>query len=200
MKFLSHAILMLSLIGVAMAQAPTFPAAAPNIEVVENGWRKVIRNPALDDDPLRAGRETIEYEQAKRDAVRVNQVLRDLGRDPIPPPTRSSSGIRMGNSSVTYIYEAKIRNTGTKTVRTVVWQYAMFDTDKHEEVGRTSCTSKVNLHPGKTVDLVGTSSQSPIGVIDVSKSGKEIKGAYTERVVINRIEYDDGSSWQRPLN
>ena len=71
----------------------------------------------------------------------------------------------------------------------------MFDTDKHEEVGRTSCTSKVNLHPGKTVDLVGTSSQSPIGVIDVSKSGKEIKGAYTERVVINRIEYDDGSSW-----
>jgi hypothetical protein len=199
MRFLAQAVLMLSLVGVVLAQAPTVPPAAPDIEVVGNGWRKVVRNPALDDDPLRAGRETIEYEQAKRDAVRVNQVLRDLGRDPIPPPTRSSSGIRMGNSSVTYIYEAKIRNTGTKTVRTVVWQYAMFDTDKHEEVGRTSCTSKVNLHPGKTVDLVGTSSQSPIGVIDVSKSGKEIKGAYTERVVINRIEYNDGTFWQRDV-
>ena len=200
MKVLAQAVLMFSLLGVALAQAPMDPVAAPDVVVVENEWRKVVRNPALDDDPLRAGRETIEFEQAKRETARINQVLADLGRDPLPPPTRSSSGIKSGNPYVSYVYEAKIRNTGTKTLRSVVWHYAFFDADKKEEVGRTLCTSKVNLRPGKTADLVGTSRSLPISVVDVSKSGKEIKGTYTERVVITRLEYGDGSFWQRPLN
>ncbi|MDQ1728889.1 MAG: hypothetical protein QOD33_1014 [Pyrinomonadaceae bacterium] len=200
MKVLAQAVLMFSLLGVAVAQAPADTGAAPDVVVVENQWRRVIRNPALDDDPLRAGRETDEFEREKRETARVNQVLRDLGRDPIPPPTRSSSGIRMGNPSVSYLYEAKIRNTGTKILRTVLWHYAFFDPDTHEEVGRTSCTSKVNLRPGKTADLVGTSRQSPIGVVDAAKSGKQLRGTYTERVVITGLEYNDGSSWQRPLN
>jgi len=200
MKLLAMAMLVFSLLGVVMAQAPADPNPAPDIVVIETDFRRVIRNPALDDDPLRAGRETIEFEQAKRETARINQVMRDLGRDPIPPPTKSSSGIRMGNPSVMYVYEAKIRNTGTKALRVVVWHYAFFDTDKRAEVGRTSCTSKVNVRPGKTADLVGTSRQPPVGVVDVSKSGKELKGAYAERVVITRVEYSDGSFWQRPLN
>lgn len=200
MKFLARAVLLLSLVGVALAQTPAELPPAPDVMVVENDWRRVIRNPALDDDPLRAGRETVEFEQAKRETARLNQVLRDLGRDPLPPPTQSSSGIRTGNPAISYIYEAKIRNTGTKTLRTVVWRYAFFDADKHEEVGRTSCTSKVNLRPGKTAVVVGTSRQPPIGVVDASKSGKELRGTYAERVVITRLEYSDGSFWQRPLN
>jgi hypothetical protein len=200
MKVLAQAILMFSLVGVALAQAPTVPVPAPGVVVVANDWRKVVRNPALDDDPFRAGRETVEFEREKRETARENQILRALGRDPIPPPTKNSSGIRMGNSSVTYVFEAKIRNTGTKTLQTVVWHYAFFDADKQEEVGRTSCTSKVNLRPGKAADLVGTSRQQPIGVVDVSKSGKELSGTYAERVVITRLEYSDGSYWQRSPN
>lgn len=198
MKILLLASLLFLLPAVALAQVPD-TAAAPDVVVVENDWRKMVRNPALDDDPLRAGRETIEFEQAKREAARINQVLRDLGRDPIPPPTKSSSGIRAGNPSVSYVYEAKIRNTGTKTLKTVVWRYAFWDAEKKEEVGRTSCTSKVNLRPGKTAGLVGTSRTAPIRVVDVSKSGKELKGIYAEQVVITRLEYSDGTFWQRPV-
>ncbi len=200
MKLLAMAMLVFSFFGVVMAQAPADPTPPPDIVVIETDFRRVIRNPALDDDPLRAGRETIEFEQAKRETARMNQVLRELGRDPLPPPTKSSSGLRMGNPSVTYVYEAKIRNTGARTLRTVVWHYAFFDADKQEEVGRTSCTTKVNLRPGKTADLVGTSRLPPIGVVDVSKSGKQIKGTYAERVVITRLEYGDGSFWQRPVD
>jgi hypothetical protein len=199
MKILAQALLLFLLPAVVLSQIPDTPAA-PDVVVVENHWRKVVRNPALDDDPLRAGRETIEFEQAKRETARVNQVLRDLGRDEIPPPTRSSSGIRAGNPSVTYAYEAKIRNTGTKTLKTVVWHYSFWDADKKEEVGRTRCTSKVNLRPGKTADLIGMSRTAPIRVVDVSKSGKELKGIYAEHVVITRLEYSDGTFWQRPAD
>ena len=197
MKFLVQAVLLLSVAGVALAQPPMAPA--PDVTVVENKWRRVIRNPALDDDPLRAGRETIEFEQAKKETALVNQVRRDLGRDQLPPPTRSSSGLRMGNPSVTYVYEAKIKNTGTKTLKAVVWHYAFFDAAKQEEISRTSCTTKLNLRPGKTADLIGTSRQPPISVVDVSKAGLELKNAYDERVVVTRLEYSDGSFWQRPV-
>ena len=200
MKVLAQAVLMFSLLGVTLGQNPMDPVAAPDVVVVKNEWRKLVRNPALDDDPLRAGRETVEFENAKRETARLNQVLNDLGRDPIPPPTRSSSGMRHGDPEVRYDYKAKIRNNGTQTVRAVVWHYSFFDADKKEEVGRTSCTSKVNLRPGKTADLIGTSKELPISVVDVSQSGKDIKGAYAERVVITRLEYSDGSFWQRPVD
>jgi hypothetical protein len=137
MKVLAKAVLMFSLLGVALAQTPAVPAPAPDVVVVANDWRKVVRNPALDDDPLRAGRETVEFEREKRETARANQILRDLGRDPIPPPTKSSSGIRSGNPAVTYVFEAKIRNTGTKTLRTVVWHYAFFDAELDFETTQT---------------------------------------------------------------
>lgn len=200
MKFLTQALLVLLIAGGAAAQSPSpsEPPAAPGVSILQNNWRKQIRNPALDDDPLRASRETIELENAKRETARINQVLRDLGRDPLPPPTRASSGLRMGKPTVTYVYEAKIRNNSDKVLREVVWHYSFFDKDKNEEVGRTRCTSKVNVKPGKTVDLTGQSRTSPVRVVDAQKSGQELKGLYTERIVITRLEYSDGTFWQQP--
>ncbi len=36
--------------------------------------------------------------------------------------------------------------------------------------------------------------------VDITKAGQGAKGLYTERVVIQRIEYDDGSVWTRASN
>lgn len=196
MKFLPTALLVLLTVGGATAQSVDAPKSPPGVSILQNNWRKVVRNPALDDDPLRASRETIELENAKRETARVNQVLRDLGRDPIPPPTQGSSGIRMGKPIITYVYEAKIRNDSDKILKAVVWHYSFFDAEKKEEVGRTAMTSKVNVRPGKTVDLSGTSRTSPVKVVDATKSGQELKGLYTEKVVITRLEYSDGTFWQ----
>jgi hypothetical protein len=198
MKFLTHTLLIFLIVSGALAQAPSDPKPAPGVAILQNSWRKVIRNPALDDDPLRASRETIELENAKRETARINQVLRDLGREQIPPPTQGSSGIRMGKTTVTYVYEARIRNDGDKTLKAVVWHYSFFDAEKKEEVGRTAMTSKVNLRPGKITDLSGVSRTSPVRVVDAQKSGQELKGLYTEKVVITRLEYSDGTFWQQP--
>lgn len=198
MKLLTTALLVLLTVGSATAQSLSAPKPPPGVSILQNSWRKVIRNPALDDDPLRASRETLELENAKRETARVNQVLRDLGRDPIPPPTQGSSGIRMGKPKTTYVYEAKIRNDTEKILKVVVWHYSFFDPGENQEVGRTAMTSKVNVRPGKTVDLSGTSTASPVRVVDASKSGQELKGLYSERVVITRLEYSDGTFWQQP--
>lgn len=200
MNVLAQAAVLLSLFSGVLWVSPQDSSPAPGIEVVKNNFRKVVRNPALDDDPFRANSETADFELEKRNSQRINEILRKQGRQPLPPPMQRKSGMRVDPPSVIYLYEAKIRNTGTKTVQIVVWNYAFFDSKTGEEIGRTSCTNRINLRPGKTAELVGNSSTSPIKVVHVSNSGKELKGSYTERVVITRLEFDDGSFWQRPLD
>ncbi len=188
----------LSLISGVLWVGPQDSSRAPDVEVVKNNFRKIVRNPALDDDPFRANAETAEFEAQKRYAQRQNEALRKQGREPLPPPMQRKSGMRLDRPSVVYLFEAKIRNSGTKTIQVVVWNYAFFDNQTQEEIGRTSCTNRISLRPGKTADLVGSSSSTPIKVVHVSNSGKEVKGSYSEQVVITRLEYDDGTFWQRP--
>ncbi|HKO97196.1 MAG TPA: hypothetical protein VJU86_09405 [Pyrinomonadaceae bacterium] len=199
MKVIAQTVLLFLLVDLALAQSP-FDAPAPGVIVLKNEWRKIVRNPGLDDDPMRATRDTSDFEQQKRDVARANRIRNDMGREPLPPPTQTSSGIRFGAPLITYLYEAKIRNTSDRVLRTVVWHYAFIDAEKKEEVSRTACTSRVNVKPGKTAELSGISKAPPIRVIDVSKTGKESKDAYLELVVITRLEYEDGSFWQRPLD
>lgn len=200
MNVLAQAVVLLSLLSGVWWAGPQDSAPAPGIEVVKNNWRKIVRNPALDDDPFRANAEAAEYELQQRATAKMNEVLRKQGRQPLPPPMKRPSGMRLDPPSVIYLFEAKIRNNGTKTIQAVIWNYAFFDSMTGEEVGRTNCTNRINLRPGKTADLVGSSPSSPIKVVHVSNSGKEVKGRYSELVVINRLEYGDGTFWQRPLD
>jgi hypothetical protein len=200
MNLLAQAVVLLSLFTAILPVAPQDTSPAPGVEVIKHNWRKIVRNPALDDDPFRANAETADFELEKRNSQRVNEMLRKQGRQPLPPPMQRKTGMRVDPPSVVYLYEAKIRNTGTKTVQLVVWNYAFFDNTSGEEIGRTSCTNLIKLRPGKTVELVGSSSSTPIKVVHVSRAGKETKGSYIEQVVITRLEYDDGTFWQRPLD
>lgn len=198
MNVLAQAVILLSLFSSVLWVGPQESSPAPGVEIVKNNYRKIVRHPALDDDPFRANAEAAEFQLQQRATAKINEVLRKQGRQPIPPPMRRSSGMRVDPPSVTYLFEAKLRNNGLKTVQVVIWNYVFFDNTTGEEIGRTNCTNRINLRPGKTADLVGSSSSSPIKVVHVSNSGKEPKGRYSEQVVINRLEYDDGSVWQRP--
>lgn len=200
MNLLAQAVVLLSLFSGVVWVRPQDSSSAPGVEIVKNNFRKIIRNPALDDDPFRANAETAQFEIEKRYAQRQNEALRKQGREPLPPPMQRRSGMRLDPPSVVYLFEAKIRNSGTKTIQVVVWSYAFFDNQTREEIGRTSCTNRLNLRPGKTADLIGSSSSTPIKVVHVSNSGKELRGSYSELVVITRLEYDDGTFWQRPLD
>ena len=101
-----------------------------------------------------------------------------------------------GPSSIRYIYEAKIKNTGEKTIRAIFWTYLLFDKNTGALVGRHRFRSNVTIRGGKSVNLVARSRNSPVGVINASKPLKDKGATYDEAVMIDRIEYADDTVWQ----
>lgn len=202
MKILNLLLLLLMLAGVASAQAVSNPPDAPGVAVIEKSWRREIRNLALDEDPFRANREQMELERAVKQNQRENATRANAGLPAVPPPTRAPSS-RSGQSeppTVEYVYRAKVSNTGTKAIRKLVWEYVFFDPSTQREVGRRRNETKVSIRPGKTSNVVGRSASPPAGIVNVSQTGKKPREQYSEQVVIQSIEYTDGSVWQRAEN
>lgn len=216
----------LLLASTASAQASPKPAPddAPGVTVNQIRWRKEIFVPALYDDPMRINQEHAELERDQRATNRENVDRARQGQTPIPQPTKKiAANIPVGStpmgtplgdepagnrnlpaqsdpgvSSVHYLYEAKVKNIGARTIRAIVWRYMLFDPETEAEVGRHTFTGKITIQPGKTANLVARSKTPPTQTVQAKATSKSEK--HTERVVIERVEYDDGSFWQRSPN
>jgi hypothetical protein len=215
MKLMISLLLGLLSVGSAAAQTPASAAMAsspsvtsaldpPDVTVVQFKWQKEIYIPALYEDPLQPAQEHAALEREQKATIKDNAVRAKMGEDPRPLPVRAAKNTGTGHgsqsSSVSYRYEVRIRNTGAKTIRGVVWEYTLLDPETEVQVGYHRFSTTVNLPAGKTLTLVERSSAQPTGIVSANKPGKEVHNKYTERVSINRLEYSDGSAWQRPLN
>ena len=94
-----------------------------------------------------------------------------------------------------YAYRIKVQNPTTKVVEIVFWEYQFHDPANPDLVARRQFLCGVNIPAGKGKDLEGFSLSGPSDVINVNtlNSGASFK----ENVLINRVEYSDGSIWQR---
>lgn len=218
----------LLLASTASAQtSPTpAPADAPGVTVAEFRWRREVFVPALYEDPMRINQDRADLERDQKAQARENIDRARQGQTPIPQPTKKIAsntpvgstpmGTPLGDepagnrnlparkdpgvSSVHYLYEAKIKNTGVKTIRTLVWDYILFDPETEFEAGRHRFIGRVSVRAGKTATLVGRSRTPPTRIVQATKSSKELPGKHAERVVVDRIEYDDGTFWERSPN
>ena len=228
MKILHLLLLGLLLVGIASAQVPSKPDTvdAPTVTVTQISWRKEVFIPALYDDPMRINQDRDDLERDQKATSRANVDRAKQGQTQIPLPTKKIAsntpvgstpmGTPIGDepagnqnlpaksdpgvSSIHYLYEAKIKNTGVKTIRAIVWEYSLFDPETNVEVGRHRFSGKTTVRSGKTVNLIGRSTKPPTGIVEVTKSGVGSRITYHERIVIQRIEYDDGTFWERALN
>jgi hypothetical protein len=180
------------------ATAQTSPASSvpPDVVVLQKNWHLYVRNPALDDDPFSAN---VEFNDAQR-AQRISDIqnaIRAKGseeRQPPPPRVHKNHDSFPAKQEATYVYRAKIKNTGAKTIRVIDWSYTFLDPDTQQELGRHLYSSKVRIRPGQNNELVGRSATPQTGTVNVKNIGKELN----EQIVIYRVEYDDGSVWQNP--
>lgn len=94
-----------------------------------------------------------------------------------------------------FSYRIKVQNAHTKEAEAVFWEYQFHDPANPELVARRQFLCGVNISPGKSKDLEGFSLLGPSNVVDVTtlNSGTALK----EVVLINRVEYTDGTVWQR---
>jgi hypothetical protein len=95
-----------------------------------------------------------------------------------------------------FAYRIKVQNPGTKVVEIVFWEYQFHDPADPSLVARRQFLCGVNIGTDKSKQLEGFSLSGP-GVVNVNTLANKSENPFKEKIVINRVEYSDGSIWQR---
>ena len=101
----------------------------------------------------------------------------------------ASSG---GASSDTYHLRLEFKNAGPNVVRSVIWEFKPTAAPDAYEPKQYLCALRVKPKEKKILDL--WTPFSPVKVVNVNARADGLKDG---EVVVNRIEYDDGSVWKR---
>ena len=96
-----------------------------------------------------------------------------------------------------FAYKVKVRNAGPKVVEVLFWEYQFEEAADPSNLARRQFLCGVNIKAGKDKELLAWSASGPNGTISIDSLAGKAENPYRERVVINRIEYADGSIWQR---
>ena len=96
-----------------------------------------------------------------------------------------------------YEYRVKFRNAGEKAVEVLFWEYQFTETANPANVARRQFLCGVGIKPGKEKEVISFSVSGPSNVVSAGSLASESGPAYGERVVVNRVEYADGTIWQR---
>jgi hypothetical protein len=96
-----------------------------------------------------------------------------------------------------FAYRAKVRNAGAKVVEVLFWEYQFAESSNPTNMARRQFLCGVNIKPGKEKELLAFGLSGPSAVISAENLAHKPGALYQEKVVINRVEYADGSIWQR---
>ena len=95
-----------------------------------------------------------------------------------------------------FAYRVKIKNSAAQVVEILFWEYQFIDPANESNTTRHQFLCGLSLAQGKEKELEGFSVSSPASVVNVESLGKK-DSSFREKVVINRVEYADGTIWQR---
>ena len=94
-----------------------------------------------------------------------------------------------------FAYRIKVKNSSAKIAEIVFWEYRFYDPANPNLVARRQFLCGVNIRPDKDKELEGFSLSGPSDVVSVGTLAG--KSQFKEDVLINRVEYADGTIWQR---
>lgn len=96
-----------------------------------------------------------------------------------------------------FAYKVKVQNAGQKVAEIVFFEYQFTETAAPANMTRRQFLCGVNIKPGKEKELLAFSLSGPSDVISVGSLSARDAALFQEKVLINRVEYSDGSIWQR---
>lgn len=112
-------------------------------------------------------------------------------QEPMPRSHPSSDTQTKG-----YQYKVRIKNSSTKTIKSIDWDYVFVDPSNPKEISHHRFHTDKKIDPGKDEQITVSSTIPPIQVINVKAIDKPNKP--TEKIVVMKIEYTDGTTWERP--
>jgi hypothetical protein len=96
-----------------------------------------------------------------------------------------------------FAYQVKIRNASAKVIEIVFWEYQFKELSNPTNVTRRQFLCGVNIKPAKEKELQAFSVSGPSEVISIESLTDKSRDLFEEKALINRVEYADGSIWQR---
>lgn len=96
-----------------------------------------------------------------------------------------------------YAYRVKLQNAAQKNIDVIFWEYQFEETANPSNLTRRQFLCGVQIKGGKEKELQAFGGSGPAGAISAESLAKNAANPFAERVVVNRIEYADGSIWQR---
>lgn len=204
-------ILPLLLIPIAVAHNQTLVTSEgkPDLVVLSHKWSKTRRVTAIvipNDPPPPAPSLA---DTARRNAERSERVtdsggprqpaaglsidaraaaLEKIARDTRTQQSKSLNG---------FSYQLRLKNESAKQIEVVFWEYQFIDVADPDVVTRRQFLCGLNLKPGKDKELIAFSLSGPSKVVSAESLANKIEKPPQERVLINRVEYADGTIWQR---
>jgi hypothetical protein len=96
-----------------------------------------------------------------------------------------------------YTYLLKIQNVSPKIIQTVIWEYRFIEVGSDTNVTRRTFMCGGEIKPERQREMNIFSLVGPSEVVNVKNLGKDSGNKFRAAVIINRVEYADGTFWQR---
>lgn len=162
----------------------------PQLDVLKFKWRKLFQTDPLARKPSQHSVDTQIDEQYRKNQPDWSQV-NQLELEKLKAGPRESQALKKG-----YEYEVEVRNGSSREVISVTWTYVFTDPVTEKELVRHSFHSKTTIKSGKEKKLVVQTDESEPKVINAQADRKK-GGAWKEAVIVEKVEYSDGSKWER---
>lgn len=176
-----------------------FESSTPPIEILKLKWEKEVRLPRSFDPSIIPGSST---SLSPTTAVGTPTNAADLTRAATKARNDAAEAetvfpLTPGRLPVVYVYSIKVRNSGTKTIQGIAWDYIFLDASGSKPVGTHQFLTYQKLLPGKVVTLQRAIRSPPAWLIQISQNNARTR--FTEKAVIECILYFDGSVWRSPM-
>ena len=89
------------------------------------------------------------------------------------------------------------QNGSRKTIQIIFWEYQFKESANPTNVTRRQFLCSARINPDKAKDLQVFSLSGPSNVVNVKSLTKGSASQFEEGVVVNRVEFTDGTFWQR---
>ena len=165
-----------------------------DLTVVKFSWTKYRQNSDLihgADDPGPSMNEPVSIKQPERKnepaEVKNRRELQDRRVEMMNAERNANnSGPRRQDY---YMLRLEVKNVGQNTTKSIVWEFQPTVQTVDVEARQYVCKMKAKPNESKVFELM--SPAAPVKVVSADKKAAEGK------VVINRIEYADGTVWKR---
>lgn len=100
-----------------------------------------------------------------------------------------------------YLYQVKIQNMSPKVIQNIFWEYRFIEVGNIINVTQRPFLCGGAIKPERQKELQVFSLVGPSEVVDVKSlakdPGKDPGKSFRAAVIINRVEYSDGTFWER---